>query len=71
MPVVSKALQIGDYAFTAVAVVCLLVAAFSWVEALVVIQTSYAYGEALVWTLLTLVAFIPSLAIDWVQNRGA
>jgi len=69
MSAVSKSLQIGNYAFTAIAVICLLITVYAWLEALFLWGGSYAYAEAIVWTAVTIIASVPSLVIDYIQTR--
>jgi hypothetical protein len=66
----STALKVANGFFTIVALLIGLYALTRWGSAILVWGDAWAYSQALTWTLITAVAFVPVFALDRLENRG-
>ena len=69
MSVATSALSWGEKAFQTLGILCALIALWMWVQALLAWGTPGAFASALMWTVITVVATLPTAAIR--RIRGA
>ena len=69
MTFVSRTLRITDLTLTVVSVLFAIATLGMWLEALQWGGT-YAYANALAWTLVTLAVFAAGAVIEWLQDWG-
>lgn len=70
MPLTKHALHYGNLAFSGLALLTAGITLFMWGQYLLTYGDPWLMANALTWTLLTVVAFLPVFAIEYVQNRG-
>ena len=66
----STALKVANGFFTIIALLTTLYTLSKWASAILVWGDAYALSQALTWSLVMFVAFIPVFGIEWLQNRG-
>lgn len=66
----STSLKVANGFFTVLALLLALYALSKWASAILVWGDSWAFAQALTWTVVTIVAFLPVFGIEWLQNRG-
>lgn len=71
MMFVRHTLKIANYALTGLGVLFALITLYMWGQAFLVWGDSYAFAEALSFTVITLVVFALGAGVDYLQNRGA
>lgn len=70
MTFAQTSLKITNYTVTALAVIAMIVALWTWLEAIVVWGDAYAFAEALTMTVVTLILFGVASGVEWLQKRG-
>jgi len=66
----NTALKVANGFFTIIALLVALYALSKWASAILVWGDSWAYAQALTWTVVTLVAFLPTFGLSYLENRG-
>ena len=70
MMLIRHTLKIADYSLKALGVLFALIALYMWGQAILVWGDSYAYAEALTFTVVTLFLFGLGAGVEWLRNRG-
>jgi hypothetical protein len=66
----STTLKVANGFFTIVAIVVALYTLTKWASAVLVWGDAFAFSQALTWTVITLVAFVPVFALDRIEGDG-
>lgn len=70
MSTANATLRVSHKFFTVIALLVALVALYQWATYALVWSDSWAFAQALTWSFLTVVAFVPVLGLERLQNRG-
>jgi len=65
----STSLKVANGFFTIIGLLVALYTLSKWASFLLVWGDSWAFAQALTWTVVTVVAFVPVMAIEYFQNR--
>lgn len=70
MTTANRTLQLGNYAFSAVALIVAGISLVMWTNALLQWGNPQPYASAIFWSILTTIAFVIVIGIESIQNRG-